>query len=75
MEQRYPGQSAAGLIKLGQTACTAVEAYDSVALALVAIAKDPSWSVQEAKDAGYVFGAAIPAFCPEYESELRALTK
>lgn len=70
---RFPGRSDAELFSLGRTACETIDAFGSVELTLLSIAEDPDWSVDEARNAGYLFGLSIPLFCPRFEAEARRL--
>lgn len=73
LRTRFPNSSDSALISLGETACATIDAYGSVSRAMVAIASDPRWSASEANNAGYVFGVAIPVFCPRYLPELNRI--
>ena len=75
VKTRLPGASRDEIIELGQQACTTIEAYGSVELAIYGIASDPSWSMEMAKMASFIMGAGIPVFCPEYTAELQRLTR
>lgn len=74
VKTRLPGATRSEIIELGQQACTTIDAYGSVELAIYGIASDPSWSTEMAKMAGFVMGAAIPTFCPEYTAELQRIS-
>jgi hypothetical protein len=73
VKSELPGASRSELIDLGKQACTTIRAYGSVELAILGIASDPSWTPRMAEAAGFVMGAAIPVFCPEFTSELRRI--
>lgn len=73
--KKLPMATKAELIDLGEKACDTIDAYGSVKLAVIGIASDPSWTDSMAETAGYVIGAAIYAFCPEYVRELESIRK
>jgi hypothetical protein len=75
MKTQYPSSSRSEIISLGQTACDAIRSFGSVLDTFLAIAEDDSWSTEEAGDAGFTFGAAVPAFCPEFQAEMDDLAK
>lgn len=69
----FPSASDAKLISLGQQACDVIIAHGSLTKTFISIASDPEWSSDMAYDAGYLFGIAIPVYCPQFNSEARAL--
>lgn len=68
----FPSETDAKLISLGEEACGVIIAYGSLTKTLIAIAEDPDWTTDMAYDAAYLFGAAIPVYCPQFTSEARA---
>lgn len=74
VRSELPGASRSELIDLGEQACKTIRAAGSVELAITLIAADPSWTPQMARTAGFVFGAAVPVFCPEYIDEILSLS-
>lgn len=70
----FPSASEADLIEVGQLACDTIDDNGSITGALIAIIDDPAFYGLE-YEAGYIMGAAIPVFCPEYKAELNRLTK
>jgi hypothetical protein len=69
----FPSETDAKLISLGEQACDVIIAYGSLTKTLLAIAEDPDWTTDMAYDAGYMFGIAIPVYCPQFTSEARVL--
>ena len=74
LRERFGGTDAQ-LFELGRTACQMIRAYGSVYAALQKIAFDPDWSLEEARNAGFLFGAAIPLFCPEFFAEAERISR
>lgn len=68
----FPSETDAKLISLGEQACGVIIAYGSLTKTLISIAEDPDWTTDMAYDAGYLFGIAIPVYCPQFTSEARA---
>lgn len=75
MKDRFPWKTDSELIALGKQACDVIDVAGSITVAMLAIASDPTWSVEAAGDAAYTFGASVIAFCPEYTPELMRLAQ
>lgn len=70
---QFPGRTNDELIALGEQACDVIIAHGSLTKTFIAIASDPTWTTDLARDAGFLFGISIPVFCPQFMSEARAL--
>lgn len=70
---QLPNATRKELIEVGEQSCTVIRAYGSVELAILGIAADPDWTSEMAEAAGFIMGAAIPVFCPEYTAELKRI--
>jgi hypothetical protein len=70
MSSEFPGETRADYISLGKEACAALDRVGSIDGVLTEIVLDPTITSSEAGDLGFIIGVAIPAFCPEYTSEL-----
>jgi serine/threonine-protein kinase len=69
IEPRFPGVSRSTAVTLGKSVCSALDSGASILdVGQVAVNNGFSYS-----DAGYLVGAAIATFCPEYEDDARAL--
>lgn len=74
-QDRYPAASDSKLIDLGITTCETIETFGSVLDMMLMIAEDPDWSLEEAEDAAFMIRLSVPAFCPEYLSELNRIMR
>lgn len=69
ISDRFPGVSRSTAVDLGKSICDALDAGASIIdVGEVAVSNGFSYS-----DAGYIVGASIGAFCPQYESDARDL--
>ena len=66
----YPRSDDETLISLGETSCETIQSFGSVTATLIEIALDPDWTVEMAGDAAAMFAISVPAFCPQFQSEI-----
>jgi hypothetical protein len=55
---------------LGKTSCETIQSFGSVTATLIEIALDPDWTMEMAEDAAAMFAISVPAFCPQFQSEI-----
>lgn len=72
---RFPYETDDKLIWLGQQSCATIIAYGSLTKTMIAIAENPAWTREMARDAGYLFGISIPVFCPQFKAEAQRLVE
>lgn len=69
IETRFPGVPKSTAVNLGRSICSSLDSGASIIqVGEVAVSNGFSYS-----DAGFLVGAAIASFCPEYESDARDL--
>lgn len=66
----YPRSDDETLISLGKTSCETIQSFGSVTATLIEIALDPDWTMEMAEDAAAMFAISVPAFCPQFQSEI-----
>lgn len=77
MRDQFPletaGVSDSEIAALGQTTCGAINEYDGDIAALLNYLITPP-DAMDPLFAAFVIGAAVPAFCPEYQDDVDAFT-
>ena len=69
IETRFPGIPRSTAVNLGRSICSSLDSGASIIrVGEVAVSNGFSYS-----DAGFIIGAAIASFCPQYESDARDL--
>jgi hypothetical protein len=71
----YPYEDDETLISLGMTSCETIQSFGSLTQTMIEIAFDPDWTVEMAGDAAAMFAISVPAFCPQFQSEIDRIAR